>query len=300
MENHRNVEPPVYNRRRLTETPIPSPSHQLDSFSDTDDSDSVDASFAIETSVVDDEHLNCSNSMESLAALNDTDTTNNGDENGNDAVANTNDVDQNTDSTERTYISVNDEVAIDEIAADMANSSSVNQSENDPLAVSAELVVDLSIDDSTTATTDGSILGRCDAAEQPNGNFINAQNTANGSMANIVIKSEPVPLYDTHVCNDNEIDDVLDEPLEEVCDDVVIIIGRSGIPKPLRMTTDQTIKRENDPMSGNLTFSVSVSMHCVHFMNKKTSLISKHSMFSFSNRRVQIVQGECMKSASHW
>lgn len=91
MENHRNVEPPVYNRHRLTETPIPSPSHQLDSFSEIDDSfnsDNVDARFDIETNVVDDEHLSCSDSVESLRAPNDIDTTNNGNENGNDAAAN--------------------------------------------------------------------------------------------------------------------------------------------------------------------------------------------------------------------
>lgn len=72
------------------------------------------------------------------------------------------------------------------------------------------------------------------------------------------VKVEPLPIYDNHLANDSDIENVLDEPIEEIGDDIVIVIGRSGIPQPLRMTNEQTIKRENDKMSGNLTFSVSV------------------------------------------
>lgn len=75
------------------------------------------------------------------------------------------------------------------------------------------------------------------------------------------VKIEPLPVYDNHVANDNDIDDLLNEPVEDVLDGVIIVIGRSGIPKPLGMTTEKTIKRENDKMSGNTTYSVSVRMH---------------------------------------
>lgn len=233
---------------------------------------------------MDEENLNDSDLASSLGVHDDLTTTNNSGEIGNDAMSNVNslienvdvDFNQNNDSTVVPNIGVSDE-----IGADMANSSNASETENDPLALSTELVEDLSINDSTINTTEvvtPENHHERDAAEQPNVRVIDdtaaeendAQNAECDSMAGVVVKGEPVPIYDNHVCNDNEIDDVLDEPLEEVCDDIIMIIGRSGIPKPLRMTTEQTIKRENDPMSGNLTFSVSVS---IHFMNKKSSLV---------------------------
>lgn len=115
------------------------------------------------------------------------------------------------------------------------------------------------------------------------------------------VKVEPLPIYDNHFANDSDIENVLDEPIEEICDDIVIVIGRSGIPKPLRMTNEQTIKRENDKMSGNLTFSVSVRFFLVDkkYQYSLFNICQLKTLISL-NRRARIVWVEFTKSAKHW
>lgn len=74
-----------------------------------------------------------------------------------------------------------------------------------------------------------------------------------------IIKVE-VPLYEVHAANNDEINQILDEAEEIVCDDDVIMsIGKDGIPKPWAATDDKIIKRQNDPMSGDIAFNVTVS-----------------------------------------
>lgn len=67
-------------------------------------------------------------------------------------------------------------------------------------------------------------------------------------------------LSEIHSENSNDIDDVLDEPEVIVWgkdQDVVITVGRHGIPKPWATTTEKfMVKREEDPMSGNIPFNV--------------------------------------------
>ncbi|XP_055312022.1 uncharacterized protein LOC129574267 [Sitodiplosis mosellana] len=72
-----------------------------------------------------------------------------------------------------------------------------------------------------------------------------------------VVKAEYVPLFNIHSVNNAAIDELLDdEPEEVICeDDVVMLIGQSGVPLPMASTKDELIKRENDPISGNTPFN---------------------------------------------
>lgn len=65
----------------------------------------------------------------------------------------------------------------------------------------------------------------------------------------------------TDVDETGEIEGAIGEQLveEKVYDDVFIIIGKSGIPKPKGMRF-KLVKRENDPFSGNISFDDTVSI----------------------------------------
>lgn len=266
MEGHRNVEPAVYNSRRLNEHPVPMPARQFDSNVAVDESFNSDAAessgdvYDDETSAV---NLNSNASHSDLSSQSVV----------RDNINNTNDSEGNEhrmlNSMENVSIElgqrndsyVDDEDLITEFDSEVANA---NHDESDPLAVSTELVdddrpetgqsIDHMIDglgstqneQSQTEATDGSV-GETDGRTA----VFNAT----------TVKVEPLPVYDNHVANNNDIDDVLDEPVEDELDGVTIVIGRAGIPKPLSMTAEKTIKRENDKMSGNITYSVSVRMN---------------------------------------
>lgn len=78
-------------------------------------------------------------------------------------------------------------------------------------------------------------------------------------FANIVVKSEWVPLFNVHSANNDAIDELLDEYEEVPCDDdCMMIVGSSGFAMPMSATTDDLIKREIDPMSGDMPFNETV------------------------------------------
>lgn len=258
MEDHRNVEPAVYNDRRLIEHPIPMSTRQFnpnDAFdeifnSETDAETSGDVNH--ETSVVNDEISSHSEARDR--------TTSDGE-----GIQHDTDNSIENVSIENGHGN-NDEEATTEIDA------TANHDESDPLASSVgnDLEIDLldMIDGSGTAQneqnqTEATIS---DAGESDTRADVSSAAAVPNAVAvsNVVaVKLESLPVYDNHVANNNDIDDVLNEPVEDVHDDVVIVIGRSGIPKPLGMTAEQTIKRENDKMSGNITYSVSVRIHFI-------------------------------------
>lgn len=88
-----------------------------------------------------------------------------------------------------------------------------------------------------------------------------------------------MPLFDTHATNRIEIDALLDEQdyTAENCgsddDDVVIFIGKSGVPKPMQTTGDFLVKRENDIISGNIAFNERVSNTDINCFKEKFALI---------------------------
>lgn len=273
-DDHRNIEPAVYNTRRLNESPIPLPAHQFDSNVAIEDSFNSEVA---ETSGNNSGEMSMVNfsDLSAQSTINDhVNTTSDGDGIGNGTLNSIENVsienDHGNDSNELFNASVHDEEVITEDDSNLANT---NQYECDPLAVSTEFT---DRPENETISDENEVLG--DAAELSNAQVINGLATAQteasqigitdnsgDSDARAVVKVEPLPVYDNHVANDNDIDDVLDEPIVDVHDDdIVIVIGRSGFPKPLGMTAEQNIKRENDKMSGNMTYSVSVRMHLIH------------------------------------
>lgn len=286
MEAHRDVEPPVYNSRRVNESPIPLTVHQIDSnrsFEETINSEDAENG---ELSMVSHENLSHSDLLVQSTVSDHIDTTNDNmtsDEIGNGAASNENsienvNIENDREAAELSNVSVDDEAEITEIELNLENDCNVNHKECDPLAVSSELADDECVNDEIEPNSDRNVvpenvsgaLDAHDATAQTEENLVINSNAkdkeidplAIGDLDDLnvcaAVKVEPLPIYDNHLANDDDIENLLDEPIEEICDDIVIVIGRSGIPKPLRMTNEQTIKRENDKMSGNLTFSVSV------------------------------------------
>lgn len=95
---------------------------------------------------------------------------------------------------------------------------------------------------------------------------INTETSPEHSASTIGIKIEQTSIcfvQSIHTGNNADIDDLLDDPEEIVWgkdeeDEVVMTIGRCGFPKPWCATSDSLFKREDDPFSGNLAFTVSV------------------------------------------
>lgn len=185
MERLRNVEPPVYNKSRLNELPVPDIGVQ---------------NHAIDNSIHD-------------SAVND------------DAF----EMDQN-DHVENGHFSssdITDEIPMNE----MNNSQNINDA--DPLADTLQDSTNLNDNLNASAVIDQSTSQR--------------------------VKLEYVPLFDIHSANNGEIELLLDEQEEIVCnEDVVMMVGQSGIPPPWEATNDGFIKRQSDPMSGNIPFNTSV------------------------------------------
>lgn len=77
----------------------------------------------------------------------------------------------------------------------------------------------------------------------------------------VTTKSEYVPLFDIHTGNNAEIDELLEEPeVIEWDEEVTMMVGKSGVPQPMSVTADELIKRENDQLSGNIPFNLTVGL----------------------------------------
>lgn len=112
-------------------------------------------------------------------------------------------------------------------------------------------------------------LPSCSHWNDPNINN-NPENNANNKHSNgpdneqdkFEDKSnELVPVHDYALNNANEIELVLDEPQEEICNDMVMTYTK--FPQPMKMSTKGLLKRENDIISGNIAFNESV---CIIFL----------------------------------
>lgn len=95
-------------------------------------------------------------------------------------------------------------------------------------------------------------------------------NSEDAAEQSVEEKPDPLDLLGsmrTRYNNDSDIDKILQEP-EEVLHshDVTIYIGQKGMPKPKAMTMDSLMKRENDPMSGNIAFDERVNqVICLYY-----------------------------------
>lgn len=86
--------------------------------------------------------------------------------------------------------------------------------------------------------------------------------SSNGNGQNMKIEST---LHLIEACSDaGELDAILDEDVEVDCgEDVVMIIGKCGVPQPLLTTDENMVKRENDVISGDLPFNQIVCIRTV-------------------------------------
>lgn len=76
----------------------------------------------------------------------------------------------------------------------------------------------------------------------------------------LTIKSEPTLLMTPCSSNLNELYNLLNSHvIEEVDDEMTIIYGSKGFGLPYKTTDENLIKRENDPISGNMAFTQTVS-----------------------------------------
>ncbi|XP_031630860.1 uncharacterized protein LOC116345565 [Contarinia nasturtii] len=70
------------------------------------------------------------------------------------------------------------------------------------------------------------------------------------------IKGMGVPYIARHTQNNDAINELLENTVENrIDDDVSIMIGAAGVPKPMFMTSDELVKRENDILSGNKPYN---------------------------------------------
>lgn len=210
MEDHRNVEPAVYNSRRLIEQPVPMPTRQFnsnDAFDETFNSEtSGDAETSgdvnDETTMVNHEDSSHSDLLAESQARDHINTTSDGE-----GIQHDTDNSIENESIENGHCNnpnVDDEEEID------PNLAIAKHDESDPLAVSVgnDLEIDLSdmIDGSGTAQNE---QNQTEAISSDVG-----ESDTRAVVSNVVaVKLEPLPVYDNHVANNNDIDDVLNEPV---------------------------------------------------------------------------------------
>lgn len=80
------------------------------------------------------------------------------------------------------------------------------------------------------------------------------------------IKPELVPLYEIHARNISEMNELLDEPQTIYLsdDDGEMVVPETGLPKPFGTTKENIVKRENDPITGNVPFNVEVGIFNIY------------------------------------
>lgn len=139
-------------------------------------------------------------------------------------------------------------------------SGSENNVRHDSIGLTSSNTLDGAAIGSSMSDTDGDTNG---TETDP----IQTSTSADDAMAPAhETKSEYVPYFDIHAANSVEIEDLLDETEEIFCnEDVIMTIGKCGVPKPYLSTSEDIIKREGDKMSGDIAFNESVRIIFVIF-----------------------------------
>lgn len=305
------MKPPKYNHHRLKELPIPALGPHEDNFWDDNDEYNVDWFFAMsdsddDSSVGDLSALNESGDLELPAAVEAMNEPQNGSHNNLDRDLNQSEPLANTtDNSVEENGDVQPDSTIDgsEIDANETHSELLNQSDLLANATGNSLdesgVEPNSVNEAFETGTNGKRLvfvGASEAALVDSTNpldevLVDSTNQFNSNEENatdplaittsVEVKTEQVPLFDMHATNRMEIDALLDEQdyTTENCgsddDDVVIFIGKSGVPKPMQTTGDFLVKRENDIISGNIAFNERVSTNINCFKHEFVLIFTK-------------------------
>lgn len=76
-----------------------------------------------------------------------------------------------------------------------------------------------------------------------------------------------VPYVETHAQNDGDIDELLRNMVETPIDeDLTIFVAATGIPKPIPVTMEDLIKRQDDVVSGDKAYNENVSYLLLLFL----------------------------------
>lgn len=105
---------------------------------------------------------------------------------------------------------------------------------------------------------------------EPNASLENSAEFSSEFTPDVELKPDPLHFVVEQTGNESDIDELLEETEEIVHDsDVTIYVGQDGIPKPMSTTTDNLVKRENDPMSGAIPFDEKVifQIKCFYQIN---------------------------------
>lgn len=250
MNAHRNIGRPIYNDRRLKEHPVPSLGHHSQA-RDSDEErnlDLTDSSISDVSTQNESAELSIEPSVNESIRSNENSLQNPVENVGpevNDSMgANGN---HSTDRMSRDA----SEVAID---MNLNLSNNGDEDTDDPLA--------LDVNDSMGAGGDNSAdrIASDDGDVSEEALAINSNSSNNGEVDPLVIIKTEVPMHEFHAANNDEIDEILEEVEEIVCDDgIVMSVGKSGVPMPWAATDDKLIKRQKDSISGDIPFNCIVS-----------------------------------------
>lgn len=121
------------------------------------------------------------------------------------------------------------------------------------------------IDSNGIQNTDNSAIGDSIIEALPiatNTNDSEAPASGNEKSLDLTVQMKSEPLIAIHSTNDAEIEDLLNEAEEVNLEEgeVVMYIGKHGVPKPWSTTSDSLVKREKDFMSGDIAFNSTVSV----------------------------------------
>lgn len=124
---------------------------------------------------------------------------------------------------------------------------------------------------------DSNLIHNAHEQSLPNLRAEQVQETSHGA-----IKCEPVLLMEPCSSNRKQLNDLLETAvIEEVDDEMTIIVGSKGFGAPFQTTAENLIKRENDPISGNVPYNNTVS----NFIYMNMILSNSNIKFTFSIHR---------------
>lgn len=99
------------------------------------------------------------------------------------------------------------------------------------------------------------------------------------TATDIKAENELMNMLNIHADNNEEINNILDEPEKDIYDDdLIFFVGPTGYPNPVNYSTKFLIKRENDEITGNILYNISVSIYYyigIDFIEKTTSHVKE-------------------------
>lgn len=251
MERHRNVEPPTFNEQRLNEMPIPELLNNDKSNNVPDDADQSNTSQENET-VDDNLPLNGSSDQRNAnqnSTSHEIETV--GDNLPLDDSSNQRDDTNQTDPGQNKYFGLFDNPHEDEISH---SEDGNDNDESDPLYIdTAQFEIKqehLDLIENHAGNSDD--IDQLLQDESTEAVHTETESVTNENGTNVT----GIDVNETGVTESATSEQLVEEMVH---DDVFIIIGKSGIPKPKGMRF-KLVKRENDPFSGNIPFDDTVSI----------------------------------------